>query len=74
MPDTGVGVERERALSSIFIRTADYGTRSSTALTIDTEGEVRFAERTFVDGRVDDERHFEFRLHEPPEHERVADG
>ncbi|MDH3530493.1 MAG: NRDE family protein [Acidobacteriota bacterium] len=35
LPDTGVGLERERLLSPIFIETPIYGTRSSTVLTID---------------------------------------
>ncbi len=32
LPETGVGLEKERALSSVFITLPDYGTRSSTAL------------------------------------------
>src|SRR5262245_48111156 len=32
LPDTGIGVELERVLSTAFIRTADYGTRCSTVL------------------------------------------
>lgn len=47
LPDTGVGLERERQLSPIFIRTPDYGTRSSTVLLIRRDGHVRFVERSF---------------------------
>ncbi len=31
LPDTGVGLELERVLSSIFIKSEKYGTRSSTS-------------------------------------------
>lgn len=39
LPDTGVGIERERMLSPIFIRSPDYGTRCSTVLRIPIVGE-----------------------------------
>ncbi len=47
LPDTGIGQERERLLGSRFIRSPGYGTRSSTAMTINRNGEVQFMERTF---------------------------
>jgi uncharacterized protein with NRDE domain len=47
LPDTGVGLERERMLSSIFITSPDYGTRSTTLLFIGNDGLVTFFERTF---------------------------
>lgn len=50
LPDTGVGLERERMLSSPFIRTPDYGTRASTVLLVGRDGRVRFVERTVVPG------------------------
>lgn len=50
LPDTGVGAERERLLSAPFIRTDVYGTRASTVLTIGTDGEVRFVERSIAPG------------------------
>jgi uncharacterized protein with NRDE domain len=46
LPNTGVGEERERALSSAFIVTPEYGTRSSTVVLIGRDGEVRLTERT----------------------------
>jgi uncharacterized protein with NRDE domain len=46
LPATGVGDERERALSSAFIATPEYGTRCSTILLIAHDGEVSFTERT----------------------------
>jgi len=47
LPDTGVGIERERLLSPIFIASPKYGTRSSTIILIDRENRVTFVERTF---------------------------
>ena len=47
LPDTGVGKEWEKVLSSIFIQSPKYGTRSSTAVVVDNENNVRFAEKTF---------------------------
>ncbi|MBW1800252.1 MAG: NRDE family protein [Deltaproteobacteria bacterium] len=47
LPDTGVGLELERLLSPRFITSPDYGTRSSTILSIDAGERVRFTERTF---------------------------
>lgn len=48
LPETGVGLERERILSPAFIETSGYGTRSSTVLLIDRDGRVQFTEKTFV--------------------------
>lgn len=36
LPETGLPLERERALSSIFVVTPNYGIRSSCVLTLDT--------------------------------------
>ncbi|MDA8415057.1 MAG: NRDE family protein [Desulfobacteraceae bacterium] len=47
LPDTGIGPERERLLSPIFIANEDYGTRSTTILIIDRSGNVNFIERSF---------------------------
>ena len=47
LPDTGVGKEWEKVLSSIFIQSPKYGTRSSTAVVVDIENNVRFAEKSF---------------------------
>lgn len=48
LPDTGVGLEIERALSAIFIKTPGYGTRCSTLLTFDRDGQFNLEERIFV--------------------------
>jgi uncharacterized protein with NRDE domain len=47
LPDTGVGIEKERWLSPIFIRAKEYGTRCSTLLLTRRDGEVQYIERTF---------------------------
>ncbi|HKX84583.1 MAG TPA: NRDE family protein [Pyrinomonadaceae bacterium] len=48
LPDTGVGREKEKILSPIFIKTPIYGTRCSTVVTIDAKGNASLDERTFV--------------------------
>ena len=61
LPDTGIGRERERALSSLFIDTPGYGTRASTLLRMDDSGEVRLVERSWGGGVVvTGERSFRF--------------
>ena len=50
LPSTGVTLEWERRLSAPFIVSETYGTRSSTMLTIDRDGDARFVERSFDAG------------------------
>ena len=45
LPDTGIGLERERWLSSAFIRGQDYGTRASTVVAIGHDGHGVIIER-----------------------------
>ena len=47
LPATGIGLEWERMLSSIFITSPVYGTRSSTILLIGKNRRVRFVEKVF---------------------------
>lgn len=47
LPDTGVGTELERRLSPAFIRGPIYGTRASTLLAIDHQGQGWISERRF---------------------------
>lgn len=47
LPETGIGLEWERILSSVFIASPVYGTRSSTVLMIDRLGRVLFEDRQF---------------------------
>ena len=51
LPDTGLGIEMERSLSSPFIVGPSYGTRCTTVLLIDNKGNVEFAEQNFVQGK-----------------------
>lgn len=46
LPVTGVGLENERMLSPVFIRSDGYGTRSSALITVHVSGHVRFIEKT----------------------------
>ncbi|WP_010093898.1 NRDE family protein [Ornithinibacillus scapharcae] len=62
LPDTGIGLELERKLSSMFIKMPDYGTRCSTVLTIDHDNNVTFIERTFESGSIKNEEKFEFQI------------
>lgn len=48
LPDTGVGHVWEHILSSIFIRSKTYGTRSSSIILIEYSGKTTFIERTFI--------------------------
>lgn len=48
LPDTGFGLERERALSAQFVTMGTYGTRCSTAVLVDHDGNVDFSERSFA--------------------------
>lgn len=47
LPDTGVTAEWEKALSSVFIQTPEYGTRSSTLLFFDRYQQVNWYECTY---------------------------
>jgi uncharacterized protein with NRDE domain len=54
LPDTGVGLERERMLSAAFIRGERYGTRASTIVAIGHDGTGTILERRFGPfGRLD---------------------
>ncbi|MEH7107889.1 NRDE family protein [Bacillus sp. JJ1764] len=58
LPKTGVTLEWERVLSPLFIKSENYGTRSSTVLLM-SDQEVQYVERVFVEGHVS-ERDFHF--------------
>jgi uncharacterized protein with NRDE domain len=64
LPHTGVGIERERMLSPIFITSPDYGTRSSSVLMIDQGGHVDFREISWsqesASPRQTEDRQFSF--------------
>jgi uncharacterized protein with NRDE domain len=63
LPATGIGPEWERLLSSAFIASDDYGTRSSTVIVVDQGGGVVFVERSFGPGGAPGlEARFEFQI------------
>jgi uncharacterized protein with NRDE domain len=47
LPQTGVSYDREKALSAAFIRLPDYGTRTSTVLTLSNKGGL-LSEKNYV--------------------------
>lgn len=47
LPDTGIGLQRERLYSSLFIAGKEYGTRSSSLVLIGRDGRVDFHERSY---------------------------
>lgn len=47
LPSTGVGLDRERALSSMFIKTQGYGTQCSTVVLVDNKNCVSYSERIY---------------------------
>lgn len=49
LPETGVSLEWERWLSSIFIDAPGYGTRASTALLVRNDGDAHIVEITWAD-------------------------
>lgn len=50
LPRTGIELERERMLSTAFIETADYGTRSTSVVLMDRNGDFLFSERVYEGG------------------------
>ena len=64
LPDTGVGLPRERALSATFIKSPGYGTRCSTVILVDYDNNVSFAERVYDLSTFDfSEKSFKFKIH-----------
>ncbi len=48
LPDTGVGMEWERVLAPIFIKSEIYGTRASSIVLIDHNDQITFIEKSFI--------------------------
>jgi uncharacterized protein with NRDE domain len=64
LPETGIGREWERLLSSAFIASPEYGTRSSTVVLMGRDQRVRFVERRFgTDGVPGGEVTYDFSRH-----------
>lgn len=62
LPKTGVSIELERQLSSIFINIPDYGTRSSTIILVTHNNEVVFTERTYSSDIESSDKTFTFKI------------
>ena len=63
LPDTGIGLDWERVLSTVFIKSPVYGTRSSTLVTVDYGGSVEFTERVFNSHPGPEQvNHFSFKI------------
>ncbi len=63
LPATGLDYQREKAVSAMCIRTPDYGTCCTSALTIDYEGNVSFMEKTHAVGdRKGGVTNFDFKI------------
>lgn len=59
LPRTGVTLPVERALSAAFIRMPGYGTRASTVVLVDRDGDATFVERSCEPDAAVEERRFE---------------
>ena len=63
LPSTGISKDWEKILSAAFIGAPGYGTRASTVLLMDPEGEVHFRERTFGErGETLEDRRYRFAI------------
>jgi uncharacterized protein with NRDE domain len=68
LPDTGVGLAAERRLSPAFILGPEYGTRSTTALVLGSDGRGAVIERSFAaNGRPTGTRRFRLSRRAPPD-------
>lgn len=66
LPQTGISLDWERLLSSAFVKSPDYGTRSSTVLCIGNDGWISFDEQTWLPGARPGERlRYRFNLNAP---------
>lgn len=67
LPETGLSLERERLLSSPFIVSPDYGTRSSCVIALHHNGQGELHERRFgPDGQMAGQSKLAFRLRVSP--------
>ncbi|MCC5940478.1 MAG: NRDE family protein [Balneolaceae bacterium] len=64
LPDTGLSEKLERAVSAVFIKTENYGTRCSTVVKVNKKNVLTFEERTYTPetGHVSAIRTFEIPL------------
>ncbi|GAB1446058.1 NRDE family protein [Flammeovirgaceae bacterium] len=47
LPNTGLDIERERAVSAMFIKSPNYGSRCSTVVLVDKDNNVSYTERVY---------------------------
>jgi uncharacterized protein with NRDE domain len=52
LPDTGLNLEIERAVSPIFIKTEVYGSRVATIVLIDYDGNAEVIEKSYIDTKT----------------------
>ena len=57
LPSTGVSYEKEKALSAAFITLPDYGTRTSTVITMDKQ-HISFSEKHYIGDEADQAEQF----------------
>lgn len=57
LPETGIPVEWERELSSVFIQSETYGTRASTIILVNKEGQLIFVEQNYTDQGIKGKKH-----------------
>jgi len=62
LPQTGLSKEKEKAISSMFINTDGYGTRCTTLIMVNKNGNVDFTERQYANGlATGEENNFTFK-------------
>ncbi len=59
---TGLSIEQEKMLSSMFIRSPEYGTCCSSVLLWDYDNHITFAEKVFKFGKATQTQEFHFEL------------
>jgi len=62
LPKTGLPEELEKAVSSIFIQTENYGTRCSTIVSMDNHSKISLVERTYTPGTTEIENEARFTI------------
>jgi uncharacterized protein with NRDE domain len=67
LPSTGIGKDWEKLLSAAFISAPGYGTRTSTVLLMDHDGEAHLRERSFGErGELTEDRRYRFAIMRNP--------
>ncbi|MGB0360414.1 MAG: NRDE family protein, partial [Endozoicomonas sp.] len=63
LPDTGVGKELEKLLSSCFIASQNYGTRNTSILIMNNDGSIEWTEQRYLpDGIEGDRQNIRFNM------------